>query len=49
MLGPFAGYRSTAVAMFRIVYRSVPRTAVEVTYVRHCRDPGLRDALVASP
>lgn len=37
MLGPFAGYRSTIVAMFRIVYRVLPRGVVEVAYVRHCR------------
>jgi plasmid stabilization system protein ParE len=37
MLGPFAGYRSTVVSMFRIVYRLLPRGVVEVAYVRHCR------------
>ncbi len=37
MVGPFAGYRSTIVAMFRIVYRVLPRGAVEIAYVRHCR------------
>jgi plasmid stabilization system protein ParE len=37
MMGPFAGYRSTVVAMFRIVYRILPRGIVEVAYVRHCR------------
>jgi len=36
MIGPYAGYRSTVVAMFRIVYRLVPRGIVEVAYVRHC-------------
>jgi plasmid stabilization system protein ParE len=39
MIGPFAGYRSTIVAMFRIVYRVLPRGVVEVAYVRHCRRP----------
>lgn len=37
MVGPFTGYRSTIVAMFRIVYRILPRGVVEVAYVRHCR------------
>jgi plasmid stabilization system protein ParE len=37
MVGPFAGYRSTIVGMFRIVYRVMPRGIVEVAYVRHCR------------
>jgi plasmid stabilization system protein ParE len=37
MMGPFTGYRSTVVAMFRIVYRILPRGVVEIAYVRHCR------------
>jgi plasmid stabilization system protein ParE len=37
MMGPFTGYRSTTVAMFRIVYRLLPRGIVEIAYVRHCR------------
>jgi plasmid stabilization system protein ParE len=37
MIGPFAGYRSTVVAMFRIVYRVLPRGVVEVAYIRHAR------------
>lgn len=37
MVGPFAGYRSTIVSMFRIVYRVLPRGVVEIAYVRHCR------------
>jgi hypothetical protein len=36
MLGHFHGYRSTAVDMFRIVYRVSART-VEVAYIRDCR------------
>lgn len=36
MMGRHAGYRSTVVDMFRIVYRLRPRV-VEVAYVRHCR------------
>ena len=37
MLGPFTGYRSTVVSMFRIVYRVLPRNIVEVAYIRYCR------------
>jgi plasmid stabilization system protein ParE len=37
MVGPFTGYRSTIVAMFRIVYRVLPRGVVEIAYIRHCR------------
>ncbi len=37
MLGPFAGYRSTVVDMFRIVYRLRPRKLIEVAYIRDCR------------
>jgi plasmid stabilization system protein ParE len=37
MVGPFTGYRSTVVAMFRIVYRVLPRGIVEIAYIRHCR------------
>jgi plasmid stabilization system protein ParE len=37
MVGPFAGYRSAIVAMFRIVYRVQPRGVIEIAYVRHCR------------
>lgn len=37
MAGPFAGYRSTIVGMFRIVYRVLPRGIIEVAYVRHCK------------
>ena len=37
MLGPFDGYRSTVVAMFRIVYRVLPSGTIEVAYIRHCR------------
>jgi len=36
MIGPYGGYRSTVVAMFRIVYRLLPRGIVEIAYVRHC-------------
>jgi len=37
MVGPFTGYRSTIVAMFRIVYRVLPRGIVEIAYIRACR------------
>ena len=37
MVGPFTSYRSTIVAMFRIVYRVLPRGVVEIAYIRHCR------------
>jgi mRNA-degrading endonuclease RelE of RelBE toxin-antitoxin system len=37
MSGPFAGFRSTVVGMFRIVYRIVNAKKVEIAYVRHCR------------
>ena len=37
MVGPFTGYRSTIVAMFRIVYRVLPRGVLEIAYIRHCR------------
>jgi len=37
MVGPFTGYRSTIVGMFRIVYRVLPRGVVEIAYIRDCR------------
>lgn len=37
MIGPFDGYRSTVVGMFRIVYRVLPADTIEVAYVRNCR------------
>jgi plasmid stabilization system protein ParE len=41
MVGPFRGYRSTVVEMFRIVYRvTAPRT-LEVAYIRDCRRAAL--------
>jgi plasmid stabilization system protein ParE len=36
MIGAFAGYRSTVVGMFRIVYRSLPNKTIEIAYIRHC-------------
>lgn len=37
MAGPFAGYRSTVVELFRVVYRILPGAAIEVAYIRDCR------------
>ena len=37
MTGPFTGYRSTVVGLFRVVYRVTPRNTIEVAYIRHCR------------
>lgn len=39
MTGPFAGYRSTVVGLFRIVYRVASPKVVEIAYIRHCRRP----------
>lgn len=35
MTGPFAGYRSTTVGQFRVVYKHTAR-AVLICYIRHC-------------
>lgn len=37
MVGPFHGYRSTVVGLFRIVYRVLPGATIEVAYIRDCR------------
>ncbi|MBI4679397.1 MAG: type II toxin-antitoxin system RelE/ParE family toxin [Elusimicrobia bacterium] len=37
MAGPFSGYRSTVVELFRIVYRILPSEIIEVAYIRDCR------------
>lgn len=37
MAGPFSGYRSTVVELFRIVYRLLPDGVIEVAYIRDCR------------
>ena len=37
MAGPFAGYRSTVVELFRIVYRLLPSETIEIAYIRDCR------------
>ena len=37
MVGPFIGFRSTVVGMFRIVYRVFEPQRVEVVFIRHCR------------
>ena len=37
LAGPFTGYRSTVVGLFRIIYRIVDRKTVEIAYIRHCK------------
>ena len=37
MVGPFHGYRSTAVGLFRIIYRVLPSATIEIAYIRDCR------------
>lgn len=37
MAGPFLGYRSTVVELFRVVYRVLPQGIIEVAFVRDCR------------
>ena len=37
MAGPYEGYRSTVVDLFRVVYRATPGGVIEVAYVRDCR------------
>lgn len=37
MAGPFSGYRSTVVDMFRVVYRLLPPDMIEAAYIRDCR------------
>ena len=37
MTGPFSGYRSTVVALFRVVYRILPGARIEIAYIRDCR------------
>lgn len=37
MAGPYAGYRSTVVELFRVVYRLLPSQTIEVAYIRDCR------------
>jgi len=37
MGGPFSGYRSAVVDLFRVVYRLLPKDVIEVAYVRDCR------------
>jgi len=37
MVGPFAGYRSTVVDPFRIVYKQAAHDLLLVAYIRHCR------------
>lgn len=37
MAGPFTGYRSTVVELFRVVYRVKTKDLIEVAYLRDCR------------
>ena len=37
MMGPFSGYRSTVVGLFRIIYRVRPTKVIEVVSIRNCR------------
>ena len=37
MVGPFAGYRSSVVGLFRIVYKRPSPDLIQVAYIRHCR------------
>ena len=37
MSGEFSGYRSTVAGFFRIVYRLLPRSVIEIAYIRDCR------------
>lgn len=37
MAGPFSGYRSAVVELFRIIYRNTPGGVLKVAYVRDCR------------
>ncbi len=37
MMGPFSGYRSLVVGLFRIIYRLAPKETVRIVYIRDCR------------
>ena len=37
MDGPFSGYRSFVVGLFRVVYKVVSDHRIEVAYIRHCK------------
>jgi plasmid stabilization system protein ParE len=37
MEGPFLGYRSFVVGIFRVIYKIVANTRIEVTSIRHCK------------
>lgn len=37
MEGPFIGYRSFIVGIFRVVYRVISDDLIEIAYIRHCR------------
>ena len=37
MDGPFTGYRSFIVGIFRVIYKIVKEERIEIAYIRHCR------------
>jgi plasmid stabilization system protein ParE len=37
MEGPFRGYRSFIIGIFRVVYRIISSDKIEIAYIRHCR------------
>lgn len=37
MDGPYTGYRSFVVDIFRIVYKIVSENRIEIAYIRHCK------------
>ena len=37
MDGPFMGYRSFVVGMFRVLYRIPSEKRIEIAYIRHCK------------
>ena len=37
MDGPFTGYRSFVVGIFRVVYRVISEKRIEIAYIRHCK------------
>ena len=37
MDGPFTGYRSFVVGIFRVVYKVISDRRIEIAYIRHCK------------
>lgn len=37
MDGPFRGYRSFVVGLYRVIYKVVSEKRIEIAYVRHCK------------